>query len=175
MLTGIQVNKTCVPTSYYPFCADPDLGNLTRFMNQDWVKTVVHKQTSFIFEDYNMDIHRAFRKHGAFMKPTTKELAYTLESGIRVLVLNGNLDYLVNTPGAMQLYDALQWTGRAEYQAKKWQPLPENINATGAWKGTNNGRLVFVAVDGAGHTVPSYARKGSLDIIQKWTQGRWRL
>lgn len=144
-------------------------------MNQGWVKTAVDKPPEFIYQDYNMDIHAAFREDGAFYNPTTKEVAFVLEAGIRVMVMNGNLDYVVNTPGNILEYDRLHWTGHAEYRAKKWQPLPETVAATGAWKATHDGRLAFLAVDRAGHTVPSYVRKGSLDIIQEWMRGGWRM
>ena len=45
--------------------------------------------------------------------------------------------------------------------------------ATGFWKGTRDGRLVFVGVDGGGHTVPGDVREGSAQILQRWIEGRW--
>lgn len=125
----------------------------------------------------------AFDKSGAIFKPTTKELAYVLDiynddndlGDIKVMALNGNLDFLVSTPGNIWQYDRLGWSGQAEYNIKKWQPLPEGIGATGSWKATSDGRLAFVAVNDAGHTVPGDVREGSYRILQKWLKGEWRM
>jgi cathepsin A (carboxypeptidase C) len=116
-----------------------------------------------------MDIHRAFQEDGAFSNPTTKELAYILDAYTDIL------DYIINTPGTIWEYDRLGWIGQAEYSIKKWQPLPVDVAATGAWKATSDGRLAFVAVDKAGHTVPGDVREGSYNIIQEWLRGGWRM
>lgn len=45
------------------------------------------------------------------------------------------------------------------------------MKATGFWKGTRDGRLVFVGVDGAGHEVPGDVREGSYRILSKFIDG----
>lgn len=126
------------------------------------------------YQDFNMDIQDAFKADGAFFNPTTRELAYVLDAGTRVLVINGNLDNVVNTPGAIIQFDSVRWQRQQEYKSAKWRSLPMFIEATGQWKATRDGSLAFVTVDGAGHTVPSYVRKGSLDIVQEWLRGGWK-
>lgn len=124
----------------------------------------------------------AFRKYGSPWNPTTKELekvidAYFAEpkvADIKVLVMNGNLDYIVNTQGNMWQYDQLEWTGMAEYSSKDWQQL-KGLAETGFWKATSDGRLAFVALDNAGHTVTADASEGSYQILKKWLNGEWRI
>lgn len=94
--------------------------------------------------------------------------------GMRLLVLNGNEDYIVNTPGQKWLYDNLLWSGHAEYRINKWRDVPSDINATGFWKGTGDGRLVFVGLDGAGHGVPGYLPEASYRVLQRWISNEWR-
>lgn len=124
-----------------------------------------------------------FDESGAIFKPTTQELADVLDihsdvnnlGDVRVMALNGNLDFLVSTAGNIWQYERLGWSGQAEYNIKKWQPLPKGLAATGSWKATSDGRLAFVAVDDAGHTVPGDVREGSYRIVQKWLEGGWRM
>lgn len=94
--------------------------------------------------------------------------------GLRVLVMNGNEDYIVNTPGQKWLYDNLLWSGYADYRLKAWKDLPKDTTATGFWKGTDDGRLVFVGLDGAGHGVPGYLPEASYRVLQRWLADEWR-
>lgn len=175
--------KDCIPITEFPFCVDPDFGNVTAFINQGRVKKALDKPDSFVFLNLDLDIQNAFRDDGSFSNPTTRELIDVLEAydkedsvaDIKVLVINGNDDYIVNTAGNKWQYDRLEWIGQAEYSIKNWRPLPEGLAATGSWKGTSDGRLVFVAVDGAGHTVPGDVREGSFRILQKWMKDGWRV
>lgn len=114
-------------------------------------------------------------------QPTTKELRDVLEAhertqlgDIRVLVLNGNEDYTINTPGQKWLYDNLLWSQQADFRVAQWSDLPKGVSAKGSWKGTRDGRLVFVSVDGAGHTAPGDVPEGAYKILQKWIEGGWR-
>lgn len=183
MFCANLVHKKCPGNLNYPQCPDPTQGNITAYLNQDWVKEALDKPLSFQFRDINRDMFDAFGDCGSIWKPTTQELGYVLDAytaanqvaDIKVLVMNGNLDFGINTPGNMWQYDRLAWSGQAEYRVKKWEPLPEGLAATGTWKATSNGRLAFVAVDDAGHTVPGDVREGSYRILDKWLQGEWRM
>lgn len=93
---------------------------------------------------------------------------------VRVLVMNGNDDWICNTPGNKLAYDEVRWSGQADYRSRPWRALPAGVAATGEWKGTADGRLVFVAVDGAGHELPQWAREGSHQILERWMAGEWR-
>lgn len=92
-----------------------------------------------------------------------------------MLVLQGNVDFACNTPGNVWLYDKLLWSGLADYRMMKWEDMPADMAATGFWKATPDGRLAFVAVDDAGHTVPGDAREGSYRILQRWIEGGWHM
>ncbi|GFP54798.1 carboxypeptidase Y homolog ARB_05721 [Trichoderma asperellum] len=154
-------------------------GNMTAYLNQDHIKKALQFPSSFIFEDIDLDVNSAFVYFKDPFKPTTREVARILDAyrtpnlgDIRVLVLQGNEDYIVNTPGNMWVYDNLRWSGLADYRLAPWRELPGRMAATGFWK--SSGRLAFVAVDGAGHTVPGDVREGSYRIAQEWLEGGWR-
>ncbi|KAK2589401.1 hypothetical protein QQS21_012924, partial [Conoideocrella luteorostrata] len=151
-----------LPCPNPPDCRDITKGNFTQYLNLDRVRKALDVPASKIFSDINWAINRGYSDYGDPWKPTSKEVAAILEAynelpyigDIKLMVLNGNADYIVNTPGNIWTYDNLRWSGQAEYRIKKWRPFPEGIAATGKWKALKNGRLAFVAVDGAGHTVP---------------------
>lgn len=128
-------------------------------------------------------MHLAFRNYGSPWNPTTKELAAVLDAyiekpqlaDIKVLVMNGKLDYVVNTAGNIWQYDRLEWAGLAEYQANTWRPLEDGMGVRGDWKATSDGRLAFVAIDDGGHFVTSEQKEGTFRIVQKWLDGQWHM
>ncbi|KAH8128957.1 hypothetical protein FP744_10007598 [Trichoderma asperellum] len=168
-----------IPCPNWPWCADIRKGNMTAYLNQGHIKKALQFPSSFIFEDIDLDVNSAFVYFKDPFKPTTREVARILDAyrtpnlgDIRVLVLQGNEDYIVNTPGNIWVYDNLRWSGLADYRLAPWRELPGRMAATGFWK--SSGRLTFVAVDGAGHTVPGDVREGSYRIAQEWLEGGWR-
>ncbi len=128
-----------------------------------------------------MEMLFAYRETGSTYRPTTREVARFLDEhkaqksmgDVRLLVLNGNEDYNVNSPGNIWVYDNLRWSQQPDYRITRWKQLPAGLGVNGTWKGTRDGRLVFVGVDGAGHAVPGDAREGSYRILQKWLDDGW--
>lgn len=92
------------------------------------------------------------------------------KDGIKLLVLNGNEDGLCNTPGQKWVYENLSWRGAAGYRAATWKSLTAAgiKNGKGEWKASEDGKLAFVAMDGAGHMVPLDQPEVAAQIIQKW-------
>lgn len=164
-------------------CQDPSTGNLTGYLNQEHVKKALDVPASKVFQLANTDIGEAFAQSATVFTPTTQQVASILDAyselpavaDIKVLVLNGNDDFLVNSPGVVWAYDHLRWSGQAEYRIKKWRDLPDGMATTGSWKAMRDGRLAFVRVDGAGHVVPADVRQGSYNILQRWLQGGWHM
>ncbi|OAA55196.1 Peptidase S10, serine carboxypeptidase [Cordyceps fumosorosea ARSEF 2679] len=172
-----DVNLPCVNQN--GFCEDTKHGNITRYLNQPHIKQAMGVPESMTFELLNSIVG------GNYAIEMSKSRAKTLESvldapprtgldKIRLLVLNGNEDYIVNTPGQKWQYDNLFWSGFADYRISNWRELPDDVKASGFWKGTDDGRLVFVGVDGAGHGVPGYLPEASYRILQRWIANEWR-
>ncbi|KAJ4147129.1 hypothetical protein LMH87_001676 [Akanthomyces muscarius] len=172
-----DVNIPCVGEN--GFCEDMRHGNFSRYLNQDHIKKAIGVPESMNFQILDTAVGEAYAI--AMSQSRARTLESVLDApagsgldGIRLLVLNGNEDYIVNTPGQKWQYDNLFWGGYADYRISKWSDLPEDVNATGFWKGTEDGRLVFVGVDGAGHGVPSYLPEASYRILQRWIANEWR-
>ena len=155
------------------------MGDHTHYLNLPHVKKALGKPPSWSFDWLYRELNDAFEASGVVYKPTTGDLANILDerhvSDIRVLVLNGNLDFVINSAGQMWMYENLRWQGQAGYNLKQWRDVPTEMATTGSWKATEDGRLAFVAVDGAGHTVPGDVREGSFRIMKKWVAEGWNM
>ena len=158
-----------------PYCTSVFMSGVEEYLNQMRVKDALGFPASFEYKAHSFAISEAYNDNGEAFRPTTRQLAAVLDAGIRLLVLNGNDDWLLNTPGQMLQYDRLLWGGLADYRVAKWRDLgPEGVAADGFWKGTPDGSMVFVGVDGAGHTAPGDVREGSWRIVQRWIEGGWK-
>lgn len=154
-------------------------GNFTEYLNQEHIKKLIGVPASSTFEVLNSTVGGDYAIDVSHNRAPVLESVMDAPSGsgledIRLLVLNGNEDYIVNTPGQKWQYENLFWSGYADYRIREWQDLPEDVRATGFWKGTEDGRLVFVGVDGAGHGVPGYLPEASYRILQRWLANEWR-
>lgn len=171
-----------------PDCSNTERGNYTEFLNQRDVKKILGFPETYVFRGNNQEINDAYSKSGSHWVPTTPHVAAVLNAyhahmivdkskavgDIRLMVLNGNLDPGINTQGNIIQFDSVIWRRMGEYRAAKWHDLAqENVSATGSFKGTSDGRLVFIAVDGAGHMVPSDVPEASFKIVQRWLERGW--
>ncbi|KAJ3474813.1 hypothetical protein NLG97_g9684 [Lecanicillium saksenae] len=177
------------PCTDFPLCPNPEMGNMTEYLNRNQVKKALEFPESFTFHDINWDINAAYVGSGSAYIPTTPKVAYILDAyktpkivddgksigDIRVMALNGNLDAGINSHGNIAQYERILWSRMGEYNAADWHDLKdENVRGTGSWKGTKDGRLVFMAVDDAGHMVPGDAPEASYHILQRWLHNGWR-
>ncbi len=165
------------------------MGNFTEYLNRKDVKKALQFPESFTYHDINLDLNSAYTTSGATWIPTTPKVAAILDAyqtpkfvedgtsigDVRILALNGNLDAIVNTHGNVAQYERIIWSRMGEYRAADWRALREDeVKGTGSWKGTRDGRLVFMAVDGAGHMVPGDVPEASHHILQRWLHNGWR-
>lgn len=171
-------------------CGRPDTGFISIYFNKPDVKEALGFSPAFEYKDIAWDLNTRYVERDEMTRPTSKLVASLLDAvhaepvvpqstrskglaDIKVLVFNGNDDWIVNSAGNKRVYDNLRWSKQAEFRAAKYRPLEGVPETTGEWKATRDGRLVFMALDGAGHLVPGDARAGSLDILQKWMDGKW--
>ncbi|KAJ3493753.1 hypothetical protein NLG97_g4531 [Lecanicillium saksenae] len=184
--SAYNVNQKC-PS--YPKCPDPAHGNYIAYLNRAESKTSLGFPESYVFVDLNQDINDGYHNSGSAWIPTTPQVGAILDAyqtpkvvndgraigDIRVLVLNGNFDMVANTHGNILQYERVIWSRMGEYRSAKWRDLmDEGVAGTGSWKGTEDGRLVFVALDGAGHSLPGDMPEPSFKIIQRWLYNGWR-
>ncbi|KAL2209891.1 carboxypeptidase Y [Sarocladium strictum] len=166
-----------------PLCFDLDEGVTERFLNQEWVQDRLgFSNVSFSLIDF--DVGERWVGSGKLFLPVTRELSWLLdETDLGVLVINGNNDIIVNTPGQIRLLDTMPWSRQASYRAApvtNWYYMDAGIiQRTGQGElassaallgGTSKGddRLKLVTVDDAGHFVPLHQPVAVLAILKDW-------
>lgn len=163
-------------------CMDKTQANETSYLNQISVKVALGVPLTVTFVESSTEMLHSYAGSGSYYMPRGGQVASLLDLNmpstgkpVKVLAINGNDDCIVNTPGTILAYDDVKWSGQKEYRDAQWKSMPKDVQgATGKWKGTKDGKLVLVTVDGAGHMVPKSKAKGSAHILQKWLAGGWK-
>ncbi|PVH77469.1 alpha/beta-hydrolase [Cadophora sp. DSE1049] len=164
------------PCTNLPFCWDDEATNHTIFVRQPRVLRSLGYPEDFFYQTVNLDLNSAWVQSGDAMVPSARELSSVLDdSDIDVLVLNGNDDYIVNTPGQKIVYERLAWEGRKAFRAAKWvewtyTTWKEEERRGGERKDV--GKLSFVTVDGAGHASPGDQPESVQSVLLDWISGK---
>ncbi|KAH6969268.1 putative carboxypeptidase S1 [Fusarium avenaceum] len=90
------------------------------------------------------------------------ELSRIVQSGIQVLIVAGDSDYVCNWVGNERVADAVEWSQQKTFFNQKLQPYTVNGVEKGSFKSVGN--LHFVRVFDAGHNVWWYQPETSLQI-----------
>lgn len=136
------------------------------------------------FSLMSFDIHDAFLRGNDMYIATAREVQYTLEQGVDVLVYNGNLDLACNTAGNLRWAERLPWAGQAEFASRDLRPWyapkdgevvqagsAKEVTALAAPGNGKKSRFSFVTFDRAGHMVPLDQPEVTLHLIQTWMSG----
>lgn len=162
-----------------------DVLAIQEYMNTPDVRTALHvPRTVPNFTILSLDIHELFAKGNDLYVNTAKEVKFVLESGVDVLVYNGNLDLACNTAGNRRWVEKLAWAGQVEFVSRGMEdwyaPRSSEVVKAGTMKevyakarpdSKRTSRLAFVTVDKAGHMVPLDQPEISLHLIQTWMNG----
>lgn len=82
---------------------------------------------------------------------------------VKVLIYNGQQDFVVNTAGVLQYLNSLNWEGTNQWKRTEKQIWTINGEVKG-WAKTS-GNLWFVLVNGAGHMVPSDQPEAAFSML----------
>ncbi|CAH2080287.1 unnamed protein product, partial [Iphiclides podalirius] len=108
----------------------------------------------------------AFRS--AFMKPTVERVEYILQnSNVTVIIYNGNLDAVSNTPGQLQWVENLQWPGQDSFLNSPRSTLIVNSLVEGYFRQT--ARLQFYWMNAAGQSIPLDSPTAMSRVLQRIT------
>ncbi|KAG5419035.1 CPYA [Candida metapsilosis] len=121
----------------------------------------------------NDDIHANFVYSGDWMKPYYKKVIDVLEKGVPVLIYAGDKDFICNWLGIQAWTDRLPWSGSqgfAKAPIRKWEVDGEHAGNVKNYK-----NFTFLRVFGAGHMVPHDQPENSLDMVNRWINGDYKL
>lgn len=138
----------------YPY--DP-----TSYLSSSTIKSKIGAQKSWTTT--NTQVYSNFAGTGDWMRNSRPNLEKVINAGVRVLLLDGDADYICNYVGFESMVDALQTQFTSLYKQQAWKTWTVAGTATGQYK--NAGTLSYLRVSAAGHEVPAYGN-GKLVIGQ---------
>ena len=120
------------------------------------------------YTDENDDVYNALSND--FMQSVADRVAYVADSGLPVLLYNGQYDIIVNTPTALNWIGELEWSGQAAFYDAPLQNWIYN-NGTPVGIAKNRGNFTFVVVNKAGHLSPMDQIEVTTEMVRRFTSG----
>ena len=99
----------------------------------------------------------------SFYSDMTETLQDVLNSGLKVVLYNGNMDWLCPIEGMETFLGQLKWKGKSEFESAPWQNWFISGKQTGKYKRAAN--LIFYEVNDAGHLVALDQPEPAYDIL----------
>jgi len=89
---------------------------------------------------------------GDWLTNLATKMTNIIESGLEVLVYSGDKDFICNWRGGEAWTNAVEWSGKDEFNSAQYKEWTVNGQSAGALKEYKNFR--FLRVYDAGHMVP---------------------
>ncbi|KAK9879090.1 hypothetical protein WA026_003904 [Henosepilachna vigintioctopunctata] len=133
------------------------LGEVAKALN---VRSTFGRQGNDVFEALS----------GDFMRPVTDVVERLInETDLQVVVYNGQLDLIVDTPGTIKWVDSLKWDSAGQWKNTEHTPIVVDQMIEGFYKQVE--RFSFYWVSRAGHMVP-HDNPAAMSYILKKTTGQ---
>lgn len=137
----------------------------TTWLNDESVRKAIHAEPKSIAGPWQICSDRIeYNGYSAgSMLPYHKNLT---AQGYRALIYSGDHDLCVPFTGTQA------WTRSLGYKiVDEWRSWMSDKHVAGYLQGYDN-NLTFLTVKGAGHTVPEYKPRESLDFLSRWLDGK---
>ena len=109
----------------------------------------------------------AFRSIGDYVRPGwLEDLAYLLESGVKVTLVYGDRDYACNWIGGEAVSLAINYTDTDDFHSAGYAPIQTNDSYIGGYV-RQYGNLSFSRVFESGHEVPAYQPETAYHIFNR--------
>ena len=164
--TGLNVYDIRIPCKVPGLCYD--FSKATAFLNRaDVQQSLGVASQGITWQSCNMQVNQMFGND--WMRDFNQTIPALLGSGIRVMIYSGDVDFICNWLGNKAWSLALEWPGKASFNAANDAPWWVNMESAGRIRtvtGNNNTLLFsFVQVHDAGHMVPMNQPQRALDMV----------
>ncbi|GAV52969.1 hypothetical protein ZYGR_0AI02510 [Zygosaccharomyces rouxii] len=122
------------------------------------------------WKECNLDVYFHLKNKKAV--PSVRKLPALLDSGLKVILYNGEMDLLCNEKGVLDMIDKLQWSGEKGFSSKarqygwRYRDFETNTDHV-AGNVLSDRNLTYISVYNASHMVPndkSLYSRGVVDI-----------
>jgi len=154
--------------NYYDIrkCVEPDYcGDLDTYLNQASIRQQLHVG-NHVF-DVNSD--KAGNLLTIDLCKTVKPLLPVLFDNYKVLIYNGQFDFIVGAPTTEAYLPTVMWSGQHEFNTSPrtiWKVDPHDVDVAGYVRAVRN--FTFAVVRGAGHILPYDQPRSAYDMITRF-------
>jgi len=155
-----DLRKPCVSP---PLCYNTSL--LTDFLNNPRTQTALGVPIGTKWKMCNMQATLPFLFSGDYLIDSEPSVLRLLKAGIRVLVYNGDTDFMVDWVGTKAWMEQFKWSHQ-----HAWRSTPDTdfiVDGKVAGKQRSSNGLTFVQIYNAGHLVPMDQPKVALTMVQE--------
>ena len=138
------------------------------FLSQHWVQGALGVPINFTESVYS--VGNAFDASGDYVRSDVHgylhDIAYLLDSGIKVALVYGDRDYACSWNGGEAVSLAVEYTRAEKFHAAGYAPLQTNSSYVGG-RVRQHGNFSFSRVFESGHEVPAYQPQTAYEIFQR--------
>ncbi|KAL2854636.1 Alpha/Beta hydrolase protein [Aspergillus pseudodeflectus] len=138
------------------------------YLSQHWVQDALGVPINFT-ESVD-SVYTGFSSTGDYPRSDVhgylEDLAYVLDSGIKVALVYGDRDYACPWNGGEEVSLQVDYSDAAEFRAAGYAPLHTNASYVGGLV-RQHGNFSFTRVFEAGHEVPAYQPETAYEIFQR--------
>ncbi|GLI79427.1 hypothetical protein PoHVEF18_007762 [Penicillium ochrochloron] len=138
------------------------------FLNQHWVQGALGVPINFT-ESID-SVYQGFQSTGDYARADVHgyldDIAYVLDSGIKVALVYGDRDYACDWIGGEDVSLAIQHAEADKFRAAGYAPLRTNSSYVGG-QVRQHGNFSFTRVYEAGHEVPAYQPQTAYEIFHR--------
>ncbi|KAK1226684.1 hypothetical protein PQX77_010328 [Marasmius sp. AFHP31] len=173
-LNPYYYSDQCNGTLEEDLCSPAEIKHVNTFLSNPKVRKQLgvdsHPALPANFSLIGWNVTTAFSSTQDALHPSTPYVAALLERGIRTLIYVGTYDWICNWVGNERWMLDLEWSGAEVFRNDK--PREWVVDGKVAGKTRGSGLLTFATVDAAGHMVPYYKPKESLEMVIRWMYGK---
>lgn len=168
-LNVYDVRKPCEGSLCYR-----DFGRVADYLNDNFVQETIGAEVTY-YQSCNGDVGRNFHFAGDHMRPLHLKVIELLdEYDLPVLLYAGDKDFICNWLGNHAYSDLLPYKNHKSFAKEEFKNyVTENGEYAGLVK--NYEKFTFLRIFDAGHMVPYDKPEASLDFVNRWVRGDYKL
>jgi len=162
--TGVNQYDLRVPCSTPPLCGDYSfVGN---YLNSQKVKKTLGVTKEW--HTCNFGVNNMF--HVDWMHSQAHHIPEMMKNGVRVLIYNGDVDFICNWMGNKAYLLNMKWDGHDAFNAAK--DVPWKVNGKEVGLERRHGPLSFLQIHRAGHMVPQDQPAVAMLMADSFVEGK---